>query len=96
MWSDKFQKKIIWYVRTKYGIYPALARLYRSTKRKIRIYRRATGTFVDLLNVLRFMRWDKHKTSYWRLSSELVFQYHKIEKALGLCWVSGSVLKQIH
>ena len=83
MWSDKFQKKIIWYVRTKYGIYPALARLYRSTKRKIRIYRRATGTFVDLLNVLRFMRWDKHKTSYWRLSSELVFQYHKIEK--GLC-----------
>lgn len=29
------------------------------------------------------MRWDRARTDYWRLSAELIFQYHKIEK--GLC-----------
>lgn len=45
--------------------------------RKLAYYR------VDAARAWRFMRWREADRAYWQLSSELIFQFHKIEK--GLC-----------
>lgn len=37
----------------------------------------------DAAHVLRFMSWRRASDDYWKLSAELLFQYHKLEK--GLC-----------
>jgi nitroreductase len=37
----------------------------------------------DALHTLRYMRWKEQDHAYWKMSSELIFQFHKLEK--GLC-----------
>ncbi len=61
------------------GVFGAL----KAVKAKVKLYRQSFALVHDLARLLKYMRWDRAAADYWRLSAELIFQYHKIEK--GLC-----------
>lgn len=62
---------------------PGLFAALKSLKAKADIYRQAFALLGDFRRIVRYMRWDRARSDYWRLSAELIFQFHKIEK--GLC-----------
>lgn len=56
------------------------ARLWKS---RLKLLAKLRYYLSDVAHARRFMSWNDADNSYWKLSSELTFQYHKIEK--GLC-----------
>lgn len=69
-------------VKQKLEAYPRSWAAYWYTKQQVRRLLLLRWYFYDIANTYRFMFWRPGNTSYRRLSSELVFQFHKIEKGL--------------
>lgn len=64
-------------------IAPSTFEALKNLKAKFGIYRQALALLGDFRRIVKYMRWDRNRSDYWRLSAELIFQFHKIEK--GLC-----------
>lgn len=62
---------------------PSLFARLKAMKARAIVVRRSFSVVSEWMLISRYMRWDKYRDDYWRLSSELIFQYHKLEK--GLC-----------
>ncbi|MCA1338155.1 nitroreductase family protein [Pseudooceanicola marinus] len=54
----------------------------RKRRRKVNALRRRCYA-ADVANDIRYLNWHREGADYWKLSSELIFQHHKLEK--GLC-----------
>lgn len=52
-------------------------------KKNIKLHLKLKYFIPDIIHAKRYMFWTEKETSYAKLSAELVFQYHKLEK--GLC-----------
>ena len=70
--------------RLIYRLFPASQPTLRGWKAQLA--RAATTRYhgSDALHSLRHMVWREHDNRYWKLSAELIFQYHKIEKGLSI------------
>ena len=71
-------------VRLVYRLFPASQPRLRSWKATLA--RVATTRFhaSDARHSLRHMVWREDDNRYWKLSAELIFQYHKLEKGLSI------------
>lgn len=68
---------------------PGLEGLVRTMWTHVRIWRiRRQCYHADIHADRNYIGWHRRPTSYWQLSSELIFQHHKLEK--GLCLPHGS------
>ncbi|MGH8664169.1 MAG: nitroreductase family protein [Burkholderiales bacterium] len=63
--------------------FPSLRDAYHLLRRRTVLGRRLLFHLRDAAHTYRHMRWDGCRRNYWKLSSELIFYFHKIEK--GLC-----------
>lgn len=61
---------------------PALWSRYQATKAQVNRVRTAAFYLYDAARCWRFMIWSPQGRSRWALSSEMLFQYHKLEKGL--------------
>ncbi|ANB75650.1 hypothetical protein AYM40_25245 [Paraburkholderia phytofirmans OLGA172] len=69
--------------RSVFTAFPPLRQAYWRQRRKIGLLKAALYHIYDALHTYRHMRWEFTASNYWKLSSELIFQFHKLEK--GLC-----------
>lgn len=69
--------------RQIYRAFPGLRPVVHAYRLKLRYLKTALYYLEDAKYAYRFMRWDRKDHGYWKLSSELIFLYHKLEK--GLC-----------
>jgi nitroreductase len=63
--------------------FPSLHNAYRVLRRRTVFGMRLLFHLRDAAHTYRHMRWEGRDRNYWKLSSELIFYLHKIEK--GLC-----------
>lgn len=64
-------------------IFPKAKPLYREFKKRFSQFKKLSYGFNDIQSIWAHMRWSERDNGYARLSAELIFQYHKLEK--GLC-----------
>lgn len=69
--------------RQIYRFLPGLRPVVHAYRSKLNYIKTAFYYLEDAKCAYRFMRWDRKDHGYWKLSSELIFLYHKLEK--GLC-----------
>lgn len=69
--------------RRAYQVIPGLRPVVHAYRKKLQYLKTAFYYLEDAKYSYRFMRWDRKDYDYWKLSSELIFLYHKLEK--GLC-----------
>lgn len=62
--------------------YPKLWARYMEEKYKILRMFNLRWISYDLKNIYRYMHWSSNKNNYRTLSTELLFQYHKLEKGM--------------
>lgn len=64
--------------------YPTAENVLRLTAKKMRLVSKSAQSYLhDYHTAIRYLNWNRSPGRYWPLSSELIFQYHKLEK--GLC-----------
>ncbi|CAN0627620.1 Nitroreductase domain-containing protein [Burkholderia multivorans] len=69
--------------RAVFKAFPGLRSFYDVQRTRFAFAKASAYHVRDALHTHRHMRWKFVQHNYWKLSSELIFQYHKLEK--GLC-----------
>lgn len=67
--------------------FPGISRRWETTKASFKHYRKLAYFRDDFARSCRLMIWQVDDDSYGKLSAQLLFQYHKLEK--GLCLADG-------
>lgn len=69
--------------RAAFRVFPGLRTAYHALRQHATIVKRALFHLGDAAHTYRHMRWDADGENYWKLSAEVIFYAHKLEK--GLC-----------
>jgi nitroreductase len=70
-------------MRAVFRVLPGAEDRARLWKFRLKLLAKLRYYLSDIAHARRFMSWSEDDDSYWKLSSELTFQFHKLEK--GLC-----------
>jgi nitroreductase len=71
-------------VRLVYRLFPSTRLRLRGWKARLERVATARFHWSDARHSLRHMVWRSDDNRYWKLSAELIFQYHKLEKGLSI------------